>query len=164
MFYFEWDLTHRSLPRILPDSSYSPGVSLKFISKFDVRMNHHQSNVFHQNLSNYFHCWFDLYILHYSGVSQQFMVVFLIVILCIWRPKKSFSSKSYPFFQRFVVIACCHPLIIVFQLWEFFSPIRSNTGVFLVWFFEGHHFGFIHFIFQLSFSKSYRCIVQVFSS
>ena len=43
---FEWALTHRSFPRILPDSSYSPGVNLKFISKFDVRMIHHQSYVF----------------------------------------------------------------------------------------------------------------------
>ena len=33
-------------PRILPDFSYSPGVSLKFISKFDVRMILHQSNAF----------------------------------------------------------------------------------------------------------------------
>ena len=51
---FEWALTHRSFPRILPDSSYFPGVILKFFSKFDVRMNYHQSNVFLQDLSNYF--------------------------------------------------------------------------------------------------------------
>ena len=77
---FEWALTHRSFPRILPDSSNSTGVILKFISKFDVRMNYHQSNVFLQDLSNSFHHWLSLYILH-SGVPQQFMVVFFIVIL-----------------------------------------------------------------------------------
>ena len=31
----------------------------------------------------------------HSGVSRQFMVVFLVVILRFWRPKKSFYSKSY---------------------------------------------------------------------
>ena len=51
---FEWALTHRSFPRILPDSSNFSGVILKFIAKFDVRMNYHQSNVFHQYLSNSF--------------------------------------------------------------------------------------------------------------
>ena len=30
VFYFEWALTYRSFPRILPDSSYFPGVSLNF--------------------------------------------------------------------------------------------------------------------------------------
>ena len=41
LFYgvsFEWALTHRSFPRILPDSSNFPGVILKFFSKRDVRM------------------------------------------------------------------------------------------------------------------------------
>ena len=53
------------------------------------------------------------------------MVVFLIVILNIWRPKKSFSSKSYPFSQRCVVQACCHPLIIVFDCENSFHPSRA---------------------------------------
>ena len=43
---FEWALTHRSFPRILPDSSNFPGAIPKFISKFDVRMSYHQSDVF----------------------------------------------------------------------------------------------------------------------
>ena len=66
---FEWALTHRSFPRILPDSSNFPGAIPKFISKFDVRMNYHQSNVFLQDLSNSFHRWLNLSILH-SGVSK----------------------------------------------------------------------------------------------
>ena len=51
---FEWALTHRSFPRILPDSSNFCGVILKFISKFDVRMIHHQSNAFLQDRLNSF--------------------------------------------------------------------------------------------------------------
>ena len=43
---FEWDLTHRLFPRILPDSSNFSGVILKFISKFDVRMSYHQSYIY----------------------------------------------------------------------------------------------------------------------
>ena len=66
---FEWALTHRSFPRILPDSSNFFVVILKFIAKFDVRMFYHQSNVFLQDLSNSFHRWRNLSILH-SGVPQ----------------------------------------------------------------------------------------------
>ena len=67
---FEWALTHRSFPRILPDSSNFPGAIPKFFSKFDVRMNYHQSYVFLQDLSNSFHRWFNLSNFH-SGVPQQ---------------------------------------------------------------------------------------------
>ena len=80
-FFLAWALTHRSFPRILHDSSFS-GVILKFISKFDVRMCYHHSNVFHQDLSNYFHRSFNLSNFH-SGVPQQFMEVLLIAILII---------------------------------------------------------------------------------
>ena len=38
VFSFEWALTHRSFPRILPDSSNFPGAIPKFFSKCDVRM------------------------------------------------------------------------------------------------------------------------------
>ena len=57
---FEWALTHRYFPRILPDSSYFIEAIFKFISKFDVRMIYHQSNVFLQDLSNSFHRWLNL--------------------------------------------------------------------------------------------------------
>ena len=66
---FEWALTHRSFPRIVPDSSIFSRAILKCISKFDVRMNYHQSNVFLEDLSNSFHRWFNLSILH-SRVPQ----------------------------------------------------------------------------------------------
>ena len=77
---FEWALTHRSIPRILPDSSYFPEISSNFLSKFDVRMSCHQSNVFLQDRLNSFHSWLNLSIIH-SGVPQQFLVVLLVVIL-----------------------------------------------------------------------------------
>ena len=35
----------------------------KFVSKIDVRMNYHQSNVFLQDLSNSFHHWLNLFLL-----------------------------------------------------------------------------------------------------
>ena len=50
---FEWALTHMYFSRILPDSSFS-GVILKFFSKFDIRMNYHQSYVFFQDLITLF--------------------------------------------------------------------------------------------------------------
>ena len=49
-------------------------------------------------------------------------MVFLIVILCIWRPKKSFPLNLGLFYQRFVVLAWCLPLIIVFNCENFFHP------------------------------------------
>ena len=78
---FEWALTHKSFPRILPESSNFSGLIFKFISKFDVRMNCNQSNVFLQDLSNTFPRWLHLTIILYSIVSEQFMVVFLVIIL-----------------------------------------------------------------------------------
>ena len=60
---FEWALTHRSFPRILPDSSNFTGAILNSFRKFDVRMNYHQSNAFHQDLSNSFRRWLNLFVL-----------------------------------------------------------------------------------------------------
>ena len=152
-----------SFSRILPDSSNSPGVILKFFSKFGVRMNYHKSYVFLQDRPHSFHRWLNLFIFDSFGVSQQFTVVFLVVTLNIWSPKKSFTSISYPFSQRFVVLVRGHPLIIVW-LWEFFSPIRSNSRVFSVWLSAVHQFRCIHSQLSVVILQSYRCIVQVFSN
>ena len=46
-------------------------------------------------------------------MPEQFLVVFLVVILGFWRPNKSFSSISYLFSQRFMVLVWGHNLIIV---------------------------------------------------
>ena len=89
-------------------------------------MIYHQSNVFLQDLPNSFHHWFNFSILLYSGVSQQFTVVFLVVFLIIWRPKKSFTSLSYPFSQRFMVLVQGHPLIIFWSR-KFFSFLQSPS-------------------------------------
>ena len=51
-----------------------------------------------------------------------------------------------------------------FRMWVFFSPIRSNSRVFSDWFSIAHHLRIIHSSFQLSLSKSYRCIALVFSN
>ena len=53
------------------------------------------------------------------------LVVFLVVILRFWWPKKSFSSISYPLSQRFMVLAYCHPLIIIFDCEN--SSLPSGT-------------------------------------
>ena len=89
---FECALTHRSFPRILPDSSYSPRVSLKFFPKFDVRMNYHQSNAFSKICQILFIIGSTFSIFH-SGVHQRFMVVFLVVILR-FRSRRRVSLKS----------------------------------------------------------------------
>ena len=92
-------------------------------------MNYHQSNVFLQDLSNSFHCWFNLSILHGSGVPQQFMVVFLIVILNIWRPKKNFSWFLVRSLEDswFLLVAI---LLIVSNRVILFLPIRSISELF----------------------------------
>ena len=51
-----------------------------------------------------------------------------------------------------------------FWLSEFFSPIRSNSRFCSVWLSGAHHLRFIHSSFQLSYSKSYRCLNQGFSN
>ena len=51
-----------------------------------------------------------------------------------------------------------------FRLWEFFSPTRSNSRVFSVCYPEFINSGLFIHSFQLWFSKSYRCFVQVISN
>ena len=54
VFSLQWALTHRSFPRILPDSSNFLGAIPKFLSKFVVRMNFHQLDAFPRSISNHF--------------------------------------------------------------------------------------------------------------
>ena len=76
--------------------------------------------------------------------------IFFVIPECLYNSWWSFSSsfsafedrrrislQSYPFSRRFMVLALCHPLIIVFDCEN--SPIRSNARVFLVWFCGAHH-------------------------
>ena len=88
---FEWALTHMSFPRILPDSSYFPGAILKFL--FEVWRKNELSSVscFSPRPVEFFSLLVQPFYYHF-GVSQQFTVVFLVVILRLWRPKKNFLS------------------------------------------------------------------------
>ena len=118
------------------------GVILKVISKFDVRMYYHQSYVVPQDLSNSSSHCFNFSILH-PGVSQQLMLVFLVVILGFEDRRRFFSQSCSILFKIHgsSLLPSSHNC---FRLREFFSPIRSNLRAFSVWFSEGHHFGFIH--------------------
>ena len=112
---FEWALTHRSIPRILPDSSYFPEISSNFLSKFDVRMNYHQSNVFLQDLSNCFHRWLNLFVLILPECLNNSW-------WCsrrhsrILKTEEEFLFNLALFSSRFMVLACCHPLKNCFRL------------------------------------------------
>ena len=127
VFSFEWALTHRSFPRILPDSCNFHRSYSQIHFKVDVRMNCHQSYAFLQDLSNKFHRRFNLSNCH-SGVSQQFMVVFLIIILNIWGPKMSVSAIISVLLKTrdSSLSPSSHDY---FRWWEFFSSFRSNSGV-----------------------------------
>ena len=64
----------------------------------------------------------------HSGVHQQFMVVFLVVILRFWRTKKTFP----PYLSALSKIRDSSLMPSpnnYFRLWEFFSPIRSISWV-----------------------------------
>ena len=76
-------------------------------------MNFHQSDVFLQDLSNSFIVGSTLLI--FIPEYLNYLVVFLVVILCIWRPKKNFPPYLAPFSSRFVVLVRDHPLIIFFE-------------------------------------------------
>ena len=80
VFPFEWALTHRSFPRIFPDSPNFPGAVPKFFSKFDVRMNF-ISQIVSKAVFKFFSSLAQTFSFNPFGVSQQFMVVFLVVIL-----------------------------------------------------------------------------------
>ena len=59
-------------------------------------------------------------------------MAFLVVIHGFWRPKKSFSSISYPFSQRCVVQACCHPLKIVLIVRILFTRPEQFRSLFIL--------------------------------
>ena len=117
-----------SFPRILPDSSNLPGASKKFFSMFDVRMNYHKSYVLLQDLSNSFHRWFNLSIIHF-GVSQQFMLVFLVVISRILKTEEEFSSQSWSVLLKIHSSSLMPSSHNCFRLWELFSTIWCISGV-----------------------------------
>ena len=126
-------------------------------------MNFHQSDLFQDQFQIIFHCWLNLFACHSSGVSQQFLWCFLSSVED-WR--RVFSSKSWPFSWRFVILTWCHPLIIVSNRAILFIPIRSISELFSFLDHPKAIFSEDFFVlsFQLSFSKSYRCITQISSN
>ena len=81
VFYFEWALTHKSFPRILPDSSNFPGAIHKFFSKFDVRMNSNQSYFLLQDRLRIIFIFGSIFPLLILPECLNNLVVFLLVIL-----------------------------------------------------------------------------------
>ena len=137
MFLLSGSITHRSFPRILPDSSYSPGASL---NSFKVWRKNDLSSVkcilkicqFFSSLAQPFHYSFRSASTIHGGVSR-----------CHLKTEEEFLFNLAPFSSRFVILACCHPLVIVlivriiFTLPERFKSLLSLLS-------RVHHFGIIH--------------------
>ena len=64
----QWALTHRSFPRILPNSSNYFGAIPKFFSKCDVRMDSISHMPSPRSFSNSFHCCLNLFVFRSPGV------------------------------------------------------------------------------------------------
>ena len=126
-------------------------------------MNYHQSNVFLQDLSNSFHRWLNLSILH-PGVPQQFLVVFPAVILRFLKTEEEFLFNLAPFSLRFVILACCHPLVIVLIVRILFTYPEQFKILFSLFLRSPSSQNLFILSFQLWFSRSYRCFVQVISN
>ena len=122
-------------------------------------MNYHQSNVFLQDLSNSF----------IFGSTFQ-----IVIPECLnnswWCFSLSFSNfedrrrvplKSCPFFQRFMVLALCHPLIIVFDCENSFQLSGANSRVFSISYPESIFSNIIHSQLSAHVLQFYRCFVQV---
>ena len=113
-------------------------------------MNCHQSNVFLQDLSKSFHRWFNISNFSsqsistiHGGVSHRNSQIL--------KTEEEFSLNLAPFSLRFVVLVQGHPLIIVLIVRIPFTYLESiNSGFFIL-------------SFQHSYSKFYRCFVQVIS-
>ena len=87
-------------------------------------MNYHQSYVFLQDLSNSFHCWLNPLRFSFSrsistihGGSHHHSQHL--------KTEEEFLLNLAPFSSRFMVLAWCHPLIIVFDCENSFHPSRA---------------------------------------
>ena len=77
--------------------------------------------------------------------------------------RRVFSSISYPLSQRFVILACFHPLVIVLIVRILFTyPEQFKSLLSLLS--EVHQFRFIHSQLSVIILQSYRCFVQVISN
>ena len=111
--------------------------------KFAIRMNYHQSNAFLQDLSNPFHRGSTFPFFITKCLNNSWLCFSLSFSTLEDRRRVSLKSCSILFkIHGASLMPSSHNC---FWLWEFFSPIWSNSGVFSVWFFGAHHFRrFIH--------------------
>ena len=79
-----------------------------------------------------------------------------------WR--RVFPLNLAPFSSRFMILACCHPLIIVFDCENSFHPSRAIQDSFQFDSPEPIISEVFIPAFSSHFSKSYQCIIQVFSN
>ena len=165
VFYFEWALTHRSFPRILPDSSYFPRAILKFL--FEVWRKNDLSSVkcLSPRSSKFFSSLVQLF------YSYLFRSVSTIHGGVSHRLSHHLKTKEEPYLHILSVLSGIHGSSSRpsshnrFWLSKFFSPTRSISWVVFHFFPPKAIFSnIIHSSFQLSLSKSYRCIIQVFSN
>ena len=126
---FEWALTHRSFPRILPDSSNS------FRSYSQIHC-----KVWRKNELSSVKCLsprsFKLFLL----LAQPLCFSFSWSISTIHggvshrhsqhlKTEEVFPLNLAPFSSRFMVLAWCHPLIIVFDCENSFHPSDAFQGL-----------------------------------
>ena len=109
-------------------------MSLKFFSKFDVRM----------------------IIISHMSFSKIFQILFIVgstfpifIPECLKNSQWWFSSSFSTFEDRRRVSfkpcsILCHPLIIVFDCENYFHPSKAFREFFPFYSYEGHHFGLIH--------------------
>ena len=119
---------------------------------------------FPRSISNHFHCWLNPLRFSFSrsistihgGVSRRHSRIL--------KTEEEFLLNLAPFSSRFMVLAWCHPLIIVFDCENSFHPSGAIQESFQFDSPEPIISELFILSFQLSFSKSYRCIIQVFSN
>ena len=80
------------------------------------------------------------------------------------KTEEEFLFNLALFSSRFMVLACCHPLIIVFDCENLFHPSGVIQESSRFDYPESINSGLFILSFQLSFSKSYRCIPQISSN
>ena len=80
------------------------------------------------------------------------------------KTEEEFFLQILSVLSRFMVLACCHPLIIVFDCENSFHPSGAIQESFQFDSPEPIISDLFILSFQLSFSKSYQCIAQVFPS
>ena len=93
-------------------------------------MSYHQSNAFSKIVLKFFSLLALPLRFSFPEVSQQFWCCFLSSSSTILKTKEEFLSNLGPFSRRFVILTCCHPLIIVFDCENSFHPSGVIQSIF----------------------------------